>query len=347
MYIIDMISEHVLLIGHGSIGKFHLNKLVDLAESVDVVEPLLINQVVSSPKKHSCNVNFYTSLSNLPGGRFYSFAVIANWGPDHVSTILELLKYGVNKFLVEKPLCDSLSDLIVMEKLISSNKIELISHYQWSYSYLPELINEISKKHVLGNTISMVVNGGAKCLVTNGIHFLALAEVIFKELPSASSIIYMNDEINPRNKKFVFLEGNATWRYPNSKYLSINFFNKSHVALIFIINFEFGYAIIQNDVIKIYVIPCDRRSQFTSPTRTAIASDLVYEGPAFSYPDGSDGTDFIYSKLLNGPTCEDSAHGIQTTKDFILTLEKNKGSEIDRDLSGFHHERLERKWNLS
>ena len=342
-----MTPEHVLLIGHGSIGKFHLDKLVDLVENVDVIEPLPKNQTPSILKKHACEINFYNNLSNLPDDKFYTFAVIANWGPDHVSTILKLLEKGITKFLVEKPLCDSLSDLKLIEDLVSENKIEIISHYQWSYSYLPELINEITKKHDLGNTISMVVNGGAKCLATNGIHFLALAETIFIDIPIASSIIYVNDEINPRNKKFVFLEGNATWKYPNSKYLSINFFNKSHNALICVLNFEFGYAIIQNDEIKIYAIPFDRRFQFTSPTRTAIASDLVYEGQAFSYPDGSDGTDLVYSKLLDGLTREDSAHGIQTIKDFILTLEKNNGSEIDRDLSGVNSERLEKKWNLS
>jgi predicted dehydrogenase len=347
MYIIGMISEHVLLIGHGSIGKFHLEKLVGLVESVDVIEPLSKNQTMTGAIKHACIINFYDNLSSLPSNKLYSFAVIANWGPDHVSTILRLFKSGITKFLVEKPLCDSLSDLRMIEELVSTNQIELISHYQWSYSYLPELISKMASEHVLGKTISMVVNGGAKCLVTNGIHYLALAEVIFKHNPIASSIIYDNDEINPRNKKFVFLEGNATWKYPNSNYLSINFFNKSHVSLICIINFEFGYAIIQNDEIRIYSIPLYSRLQMTSPTRTGNASDLIYEGPAFSYPDGSDGSDLIYSKLFKGLTSEDSAHGIRVIKDFILTLEKNGNSEINRDLSAVTYERLDRKWNLS
>jgi predicted dehydrogenase len=342
-----MTPEHVLLIGHGSIGKFHLDKMVDLVENVDVIEPSPKNQTSTIQKKHACKINFYNNLSNLPDGKLYTFAVIANWGPDHVSTILKLLQKGITKFLVEKPLCDSLSDLKLIEDLISENKIELISHYQWSYSYLPELINEMATKHFLGNVISMVANGGAKCLVTNGIHFLALAEIIFNDLPIASSIIYVNDEINPRNNKFVFLEGNATWKYPNSKYLSVNFFNKSHISLICIINFEYGYAIIQNDEIKMYAIPLDTRIQLISPTRTANASELIYKGPAFSYPDGSDGTDLIYSKLLNGLTSEDSTHGIQTIKDFILTLEKNKDSELDRDLSRITNEQLKKKWNLS
>ena len=342
-----MIPKHVLLVGHGSIGKFHLDKLVSLVETVDVIEPLPENQVVTSLKKHACKIKFYSNLSNLPDDKSYIFAVIANWGPDHVSTILKLVDSGVTKFLVEKPLCDSLSDLARIEELVSENKIELISHYQWSYSNLPKLIGEMAYENALGDTISIVVNGGAKCLVTNGIHYLALAEIIFHQVPIASSIIYHNDEINPRNKKFVFLEGNATWKYPNSKYLSINFFNKSHVSLICIINFEFGYAVIQSDEIKFFSIPIDRRPHSASPTRTANASDLIYEGPAFSYPDGSDGSDLIYSKLLKGLTSEDSAHGIQTMKDFILTLEKNKNSELLRDLSGATLNRLEKKWNLS
>jgi predicted dehydrogenase len=342
-----MLNTHVLLIGHGSIGKFHLEKLVKLVKIIDVVEPLDANRSVKNPLPPTCEVNFYSKLTELPNKKVYEFAVLANWGPDHVNTILTLFRMGITNFLVEKPLCDSLHDLKIIEELVLDRKIKIISHYQWSYSFLPKIIEENAEKFNLGNTISMVVNGGAKCLVTNGIHYLALAEILFNSEPVESSIIYDNEAINPRNNKFVFLEGNATWKYPNSKYLSINFFNKSRVSIIFIINFEFGYGIIQNERIDLYTIPKDKREQLLSPTRTAIATELVFSGPAFSYPDGRDGSDVIYSLFFNGIRDQDSFHGIQTIKDFILTLEKNTNNEIDRDLSKLSVEQIDKSWNLS
>jgi hypothetical protein len=342
-----MLDAHVLLIGHGSIGKFHVDRLTNLVKNVDVVEPLSSNRTLRNPQPDKCEIRFYSEIAKLPDNRVYEFAVIANWGPDHVKTILSLLDRGVTKFLVEKPLCDSLFDLRIIESLVSEGKIEIISHYQWSYSFLPNLIEETALKYNLGKTISIVVNGGAKCLVTNGIHYLALAEVLFNESPNASSIIYENDAINPRNKKFVFLEGNATWQYPNSKYLSINFFNKSHMSIFCIINFEFGYGIIQGENIDIYAIPVTKRDQITSPTKTANATDLVFSGSAYTFPDGRDGSDVIYSKLFDGINDEDAFHGIRTIKDLLLTLSKNITTKIDRNLSSMEIGQIEKNWNLS
>jgi hypothetical protein len=120
-----------------------------------------------------------------------------------------------------------------------------------------------------------------------------------------------------------------------------------YISIIFIINFEFGYGIIQNERIDLYTIPKDKREQLLSPTRTAIATELVFSGPAFSYPDGRDGSDVIYSLFFNGIRDQDSFHGIQTIKDFILTLEKNTNNEIDRDLSKLSVEQIDKSWNLS
>jgi hypothetical protein len=342
-----MLDAHVLLIGHGSIGKFHVDRLTNLVKNVDVVEPLSSNRTQRNPQLDKCEIRFYSEIAKLPANRVYEFAVIANWGPDHVKTMLSLLDRGVTKFLVEKPLCDSLYDLRIIEGLVLEKKIEIISHYQWSYSFLPKIIEKTTLEYNLGKTISIVVSGGAKCLVTNGIHYLALAEVLFNEAPIASSIIYDNEAINPRSDKFVFLEGNATWKYPNSKYLSINFFNKSHMSIICIINFEFGYGMIQGENMDIYEIPVDKRDQITSPTKTANATKLIYSGPAFTHPDGRDGSDVIYSKLFNGLSDEDALHGIRTIKDFLLTLSKNINSKINRNLSIMEIDQIEKNWNLS
>ena len=45
-----MRNAHVLLIGHGSIGKFHLEKLVKLVKIIDVVEPLDTNRSLKKPE---------------------------------------------------------------------------------------------------------------------------------------------------------------------------------------------------------------------------------------------------------------------------------------------------------
>lgn len=337
--------ERVLLIGYGSIGKFHLTKLRDRYAYISIVEPDQ-NKHVEIFESFS-KVNFFKSIQQVEYLSEHKFAVIANWGPDHFDTVNKLVTYGIKKFLIEKPLCDSLKDLKSFKKLVDRKEIEIVSHFQWSYSHLPSIIEKFSSKISLGLPISIVVNGGAKCLATNGIHFLALANIVFKGCPIRDSMLVKNDYINPRNSKFLFLEGNATWQYSQSRYLSINFFNKSHNALSFIINFQYGIGIVYENNLKIYEITSSDRNKIEKPTRTKQPSKLIYDGDAFIFPDMTDGTDKIYEILQNGVSIFDQLHSIEVTESFLAAL---KNSERNNRIFKRHplfFVKKNRRWAIS
>jgi hypothetical protein len=340
-----MAESKVLLIGLGSIGQFHLNKLIYLYKHITVIEPDISKHKIAI--NNGCTIRFYKSLSGLKDLKSYNFAVIANWGPDHFETVNNLQITGVKKFLIEKPLCDSLWEVDKFEKLIKSRKISIISHFQWSYSYLPELIKEYSSKGKLGNPISIVVNGGAKCLATNGIHFLALANVIFNDTPEEDSMLIKNDYINPRRGDFLFLEGNATWKYPKSRYLSINFFNQSHNSLSMIINFKYGVGVIISNKIKIYSITESDRLKIDKPSKTKDPSNLLYQGEAFIFPDGTDGTDRIYKKIENDISHFDQMHLIQVTRSFLVALENQNRKKAFLQFKRFQIIHKRKKWKIS
>jgi predicted dehydrogenase len=340
-----VIEEKVLLIGLGSIGQFHLEKLRSRYKHISVIEP--------NSQKHNagindlCSIDFYTSINQLKNLNLYKFAVIANWGPDHFKTIIDLRRAGIKKFIIEKPLCDSLLEVDRFEKLVNDKTITIISHLQWSYSYLPELINNYSSQDKLGSPISIVVNGGAKCLATNGIHLLALANVIFDDIPVEDSMLVKNDFINPRKTNFLFLEGNASWKYANSRYLSINFFNRSHNSLSILINFEYGLGMINNNKIKLYSITESDKIQLDKRTRTKEPSELLYEGEAFNFPDGSDGTDKIYKKIDGNIDIFDQLHLIQVTRSFLIALENYHKKSIFLNIRYFNLFRNRKKWKIS
>jgi predicted dehydrogenase len=340
-----MDTKKALLVGAGSIGQVHLAKLKQRYLQVSVIEPNPDRHILSSSE--DCTVIYHSSIQQLKNPQTYHLAVIANWGPDHFKTVKELSRLGIKRFIIEKPLCDSLHEASKFEKLIIEKKILMISHLQWSYSYLPELIKKYSSMEKLGSPISIVVNGGAKCLATNGIHFLGLANVIFGTKPLDSSMLIGNNEINPRSKTFMFLEGNATWRYPNSRYLSINFFNRSHNAICTLINFQFGLGIISNNEIKLYSVSDSDRKLLDKPVRTKEASTLLYVGDAFEFPDGSDGTDVIYKRIEGNLNYFDQFHLIEVTTDFLKMVEKGfqKKTFLDTSILNFFNKR--KKWNIS
>jgi predicted dehydrogenase len=342
-----MKTDKVLLVGFGSIGKFHLQKLQKTYKIVDIIEPDYDkhNAVLLSGSR--TKINFYQNIENIENGITYEFAVIANWGPDHFETIQKLYKKGIHKFLIEKPLSDSLFELDCIEQMIKNKQIEIISHFQWSYSFLPRIIESSDIKKEIGNLISIVISGGAKCLVTNGIHFMALADILFGSEPMTSSEMYQNDFINPRSKSFLYLEGNVTWKYPNSRYLSINFFNRSHNSIIGILNFEYGYAILENNNIKVFAIETIEKNKIVSKTTTKNATKEIYNGPAFTFQDGSDGTDVIYRKLQGEITQFDMYHGISVTKNLIASIIKFYNLEKSSFAKSIKEDDFKVKWNLS
>jgi siroheme synthase (precorrin-2 oxidase/ferrochelatase) len=73
-----MPDAHVLLIGHGSIGKFHVDRLTNLVQNVDVVEPLSSNRTQRNPQPDKCEIRFYGEISKLPENRVNEFAIITN-----------------------------------------------------------------------------------------------------------------------------------------------------------------------------------------------------------------------------------------------------------------------------
>lgn len=335
-----MQSGKVLLIGFGSIGTFHLKKLNSIYKYITVVEPNIHKHI--SATNNLSNIFFTTSIDDVADLDSYKFAVIANWGPDHLKTVNYLHNAGVKKFIIEKPLCDSLFEVERFEKLIKSKEISIISHLQWSYSFLPKIIQSYASQNLLGAPVSIVVNGGAKCLATNGIHFLALANVIFGGEPLEDSMLAKHDFMNPRNMDFLYLEGNVSWKYSNSRYLSINFFNRSHNSITTLINFEYGVGIIANDQLKLYSIAKSSREQIDKPSKTKFPSELLYEGEAFNFPDGTDGTDQIYKKIEGELDSFDQLHLIQVTRTFLNTLNKNFERKLFSNLF-----KKRRKWKIS
>lgn len=142
----------VLLIGLGSVGKRHLAAARKLGKEVVGVDPkplqLLDNEFAG--------IELHSGLKGLRG-RGFEYCVVANWGPDHVTTLLDVHKMGLSsKFIIEKPLCGSFKDLKEMQNLVSTGTVEFIVSFARRYAGFNDAVKEATD----GAPTSISVWGG-------------------------------------------------------------------------------------------------------------------------------------------------------------------------------------------
>ena len=90
---------------------------------------------------------------------------------------------------------------------------------------LLEILN-LQSNLFIGKPKLIVVSGGVKCLATVGIHYVDLANILFKNRPVKVNANLNNDFINPRNASLSFYEGVFSFSYPGNRILSITYSNK-------------------------------------------------------------------------------------------------------------------------
>lgn len=156
-------------------------------------------------------------------------AVVSNLAPDHFETLNYLLQFGVNKIVCEKPVTNCLSDI---EKLLDLEKLHgarITVNIPRRFTKLAESINEISTQKMGGQPTSIVVHGGAKCMVTNGSHWVDLAISIFGDQPEKVVSFSEPKLINPRGKNLEMWGGVSTWWFSGERSFTISFDNASSV----------------------------------------------------------------------------------------------------------------------
>lgn len=286
-----------VIFGLGSIGKVHLSHILKNFNRAVVIDP---DDGVRQYLKE-CNidsrVDYFLSLESSQILEAPDIAVISNWGPDHFTTIQKCVDLGIKQIIVEKPLVSKLQDLEVLSNYVSSGKCKVVTNMPISQGPLPKLIQNAQHNEDLGPVQMILVSGGAKCLVTNGIHYVGLAMDIFGTFPENVFSSIASESVNPRSKEFMFVEGTSTWNFGSGKNLSISFTNRSHVQLCIEIFFTYGKMVIEGDKATTYSISGKDKMKIDKPSRTFYASEILGTFNPYRNMEGLDGMGVMYQKI--------------------------------------------------
>jgi predicted dehydrogenase len=344
-------SPSFLLVGLGSIGKTHLKYILGNSGNIVVIDPNVDVLRYLELQNLTSSIKYFSSFESYQHEESPEIAVIANWGPDHFSTIQKLRKLGVKLLMVEKPLVSKLQDLEELKKAISNGDLKIITNMPISQGPLAMRVQELQLNKKLGKVQTILVSGGAKCLVTNGVHYIGLASKIFQSWPLSVVSSIESHTINPRSIDFVFAEGNSTWQYGNGKNLSVSFSNNSHVQLSINIICEYGKIVIEEDLATVYCISETDHKKIDQPTRTFYAREILETFKPYHYASGLDGMGYLYDRIQSSDpdVWNDFEHGFRATEAVIgMLISSETCSKVELPIRPEIKEKYNsRDWNIS
>ena len=342
-------TNKAILIGAGSIGMKHLKILAETFESVIVVDPN--NKILKHIQTFS-NVNSITYLSRLAqleNRVKIDLAVISNWGPDHFNTFIKLVSRGVKHFIIEKPLTDSFYELDEMQRIINLKKLNVKTCLPIMYSEVPNMLLSFEKAYSIGSPLSITVYGGAKCVATIGIHYIALANYLFRRRPILANAYLQSDRINPRNSKLLYLEGNTHLVYPGKKYLNLNFSNSSQIDHKCILLYKQSEIIIDGQTLTLNRIPNQSLRILDKPSRTLRATEQLFTTAVNSPENFMISLNSLYESFGKSTKYSKNDMGFAATYDLLSALVASRlkrtiNLPIEKKIMDLNYQR---KWGIS
>lgn len=280
-----------VVVGYGSVGRRHAAVLGALLDELIIVEQG--EDARARAREAHPGATIVGNLAELDRDAVRwgtATAVIATWGPSHADVFHQLAERGVKHVLCEKPMAASVADASAMAERARRDGITLGVHHYIRYASLVPALRELLIAHDLGEPVSVVVEGGAACLLTNGIHWVDFAIELFGTGPERVTSTASGMPINPRSPDLQLYGGTAVWSFPGGREAVITFSNLSSVALRARVYLRNAVVDIESDL----SVTLRRRdpaavAQFPAVTRTGPATEILFEGQlpgVLAYLDG-------------------------------------------------------------
>jgi len=268
-------------------------KLAKISAEIVVIEPDISKHVEKIVGIDDIEITFLTELNRLNSYKRvpnFDLCTIANWGPEHFETLKWVREQSINKVLIEKPLASKLNHLNVFERSLHKKGTFVNFHLRFDSSL--NTLRNILLTEEFGQLTHASVIAGAKCISTNGIHWLDWLLSFVKASPTHISSDCRNTFINPRANHLSYIEGNLNIFFANSVCISMNFSNASYFGTKVILLFESALCEIENGKISIKATPISNLKD--SPVYRSMSSYEFEESSMLA----NDGIDTIYNTMV-------------------------------------------------
>lgn len=283
-------GKTVVLVGLGSIGRYHLQGLFKLKGNVNI-KVVTTNKKAcelvkkSVPKPNNINIEFLEDINSVPENS--DLTIIATIATDRPKIINNLLLIGHRSFLIEKMVCQSKNEYDLLLENFQKHKargwVNTIRRYNEFYRKLIP--------YFTGKSFAFTVVAGDGGLGTNAIHFLDT----FEMLNGSRVKLYggcLSKELlpNKRGKGLVEFRGTIIGRADNESFLSISFLphvnNAGNVSIVgedarAFVDEVNGRAFLATRTNKWHWIEHKYREPMVSEIIPVVAKDIFEKGHCF------------------------------------------------------------------
>lgn len=268
-----------VVIGYGSVGRRHAHLLARGCSPLVVVDSSSrARQAATVDLPGATVVDDLEALDSiLPWSSV--LAVIATWGPSHAPLFHALVDRGARRILCEKPLASSVQMADGMATRADREGIALAVNHYIRYAGLVPALKRFADLYGLGEAVGLFVDGGAACLLTNGIHWIDFAIELFGAAPERVVSTAHGEHINPRAPHLLLVGGTAVWHFSDGREAVIGFSNQSSLALKARVLYRNALVEIDSDLL----VSARRRDPeavraLPAVTRTGHPAELLFEG---------------------------------------------------------------------
>jgi predicted dehydrogenase len=301
-----------VVVGYGSIGRRHAQLLAKMTPSLALVDAKA--EARADGERDFPSSRVVESLASLDGEVEWASAVcvIATWGPSHAEVFHALADRGARRILCEKPMASSVALAAEMVERAARDRITLgVNHFIRHMRLAPALLR-FAAEHGLGEPQSLVLDGGAACLVTNGLHWIDFGSELFGCGPRTVVGTAEGEPINPRSPDLMLYGGTGVLGFGSGREVVLSLNNRSSLALEASVYFRDAVAEVDGNVDRVVIRRRDRSAveRFPAVTRTGPASALLFDGQLPGMVPFPSSMERAHSEVARGgPVTCTGAHG--------------------------------------
>ena len=279
--------KKILLVGCGNIGSRHLQALAKIQDEliIEIIEPNSDNakigkerlNEISSTKSHT--ISWKTSLEYLSPS---DFVIVSTPAMGRAQILSKLLDMGNTNFLIEKLVCQSKKEYILLLKNFENKSANGWVNTTRRYFEIYQNI----KKSFEGKPFNLSVNAGDSSLGSNAIHFLDLFSWITDEFELKLNGDYLLPKISNNKKYPELLEffGTITTSTSKNSFLNISFLPYADLPLTLTFQNENNHFVVDETNRNVYFfknsdnLQLTPNQEYSSTFMTRVFNDILLHG---------------------------------------------------------------------